>query len=99
MARSLSALARDRGVPYVFKSSFDKTNRSSIESFRGPGLQEGLRNDATEQPVALSKEDLHTYGTPRPRARAETERARRSAHATHSTTPRPTQKPRRATPP
>jgi 2-dehydro-3-deoxyphosphooctonate aldolase (KDO 8-P synthase) len=43
MARSLSALARDRGVPYVFKSSFDKANRSSIESFRGPGLEEGLR--------------------------------------------------------
>ena len=43
MARALSALARDRGVPYVFKSSFDKANRSSIESFRGPGLEEGLR--------------------------------------------------------
>lgn len=31
------------GRPYVFKASFDKANRSSIESYRGPGLQEGLR--------------------------------------------------------
>lgn len=31
------------GVPYVFKASFDKANRSSIHSFRGPGLEEGLR--------------------------------------------------------
>ncbi len=31
------------GIPYVFKGSFDKANRSSIHSFRGPGLEEGLR--------------------------------------------------------
>ena len=31
------------GMPYVFKASFDKANRSSINSFRGPGLEEGLR--------------------------------------------------------
>lgn len=31
------------GVPYVFKASFDKANRSSIHSYRGPGLEEGLR--------------------------------------------------------
>jgi 2-dehydro-3-deoxyphosphooctonate aldolase (KDO 8-P synthase) len=31
------------GVPYVFKASFDKANRSSIRSFRGPGLEEGLK--------------------------------------------------------
>ncbi|MEM6999214.1 MAG: 3-deoxy-8-phosphooctulonate synthase [Pseudomonadota bacterium] len=31
------------GIPYIFKASFDKANRSSIHSFRGPGLQEGLR--------------------------------------------------------
>jgi 2-dehydro-3-deoxyphosphooctonate aldolase (KDO 8-P synthase) len=31
------------GVPYVFKASFDKANRSSIHSFRGPGLDEGLK--------------------------------------------------------
>lgn len=31
------------GIPYVFKASFDKANRSSISSFRGPGLEEGLK--------------------------------------------------------
>ncbi len=31
------------GIPYVFKASFDKANRSSITSFRGPGMEEGLR--------------------------------------------------------
>lgn len=31
------------GIPYVFKASFDKANRSSIHSYRGPGMEEGLR--------------------------------------------------------
>jgi 2-dehydro-3-deoxyphosphooctonate aldolase (KDO 8-P synthase) len=31
------------GIPFIFKSSFDKANRSSINSYRGPGMQEGLR--------------------------------------------------------
>ena len=31
------------GIPYVFKASFDKANRSSINSFRGPGLEKGLQ--------------------------------------------------------
>jgi len=31
------------GIPYVFKASFDKANRSSVSSYRGPGLEEGLR--------------------------------------------------------
>ena len=31
------------GIPYVFKASFDKANRSSINSFRGPGMEEGLK--------------------------------------------------------
>jgi 2-dehydro-3-deoxyphosphooctonate aldolase (KDO 8-P synthase) len=43
MARSLAEVARRVGVPYVFKASYDKANRSSIASFRGPGLLEGLR--------------------------------------------------------
>ncbi|MET0239562.1 MAG: 3-deoxy-8-phosphooctulonate synthase [Sphingobium sp.] len=36
------AVTRALGIPYVFKASFDKANRSSIHSFRGPGLAEGL---------------------------------------------------------
>ena len=31
------------GIPYIFKASFDKANRSSVNSFRGPGLEEGMR--------------------------------------------------------
>ncbi len=44
--RSCEAYVRvtqDLGIPYVFKASFDKANRSSIHSYRGPGLEEGLR--------------------------------------------------------
>ncbi len=43
MAHTLAAMAERLGVPLVFKSSFDKANRSSLESYRGPGLEEGLR--------------------------------------------------------
>jgi len=42
MARTLRKLRDDLKINLVFKSSFDKANRSSIESFRGPGLEEGL---------------------------------------------------------
>lgn len=42
MARACAERARAAGLDFVFKSSFDKANRSSIESFRGPGMQEGL---------------------------------------------------------
>jgi 2-dehydro-3-deoxyphosphooctonate aldolase (KDO 8-P synthase) len=43
MARTLAGISRRLGLPWVFKSSFDKANRSSIGTFRGPGLEEGLR--------------------------------------------------------
>ena len=39
----LKAICAELGLPYVFKASFDKANRSSIHSYRGPGLEEGLR--------------------------------------------------------
>ncbi|TMA41748.1 MAG: 3-deoxy-8-phosphooctulonate synthase, partial [Deltaproteobacteria bacterium] len=42
-ARRVADAAQKHGVPVVFKSSFDKANRSSGKSFRGPGLAEGLR--------------------------------------------------------
>ncbi|HVT43325.1 MAG TPA: 3-deoxy-8-phosphooctulonate synthase [Thermoanaerobaculia bacterium] len=42
MARILRELRDELGINLVFKSSFDKANRSSIDSFRGPGLEEGL---------------------------------------------------------
>jgi 2-dehydro-3-deoxyphosphooctonate aldolase (KDO 8-P synthase) len=43
MATSIAAICRELGVPYIFKASYDKANRTSITSFRGPGLAEGLR--------------------------------------------------------
>jgi len=43
MAHALAAMAERLGIALVFKSSFDKANRTSIGSFRGPGLAEGLR--------------------------------------------------------
>lgn len=42
MAQRLHASARALGVPFIFKASFDKANRTSIDSFRGPGLRRGL---------------------------------------------------------
>ena len=43
LAGSLQAIARRADVPLVFKASFDKANRTSVASFRGPGLDAGLR--------------------------------------------------------
>ncbi len=42
-AQSLKQVFLDAQIPFIYKSSYDKANRSSIESYRGPGLQEGLR--------------------------------------------------------
>jgi len=42
MAEVLSATARDLGVPYIFKASYDKANRTALDSYRGPGLKRGL---------------------------------------------------------
>ena len=43
MAEFVARIAGDAGVPYIFKASYDKANRSSVKAFRGPGLTEGLR--------------------------------------------------------
>jgi len=43
MAEKIARIAADCGVPYIFKASYDKANRSSLKFFRGPGLTEGLR--------------------------------------------------------
>ncbi len=43
VAERIAAIAREMDVPLVFKSSFDKANRTSRDSFRGPGLDAGLR--------------------------------------------------------
>ncbi len=43
VAGKLKELTARLNVPFIFKSSFDKANRSSVKSFRGPGMEEGLR--------------------------------------------------------
>ena len=43
MAEKIARIASDVGLPYIFKASYDKANRSSVHAFRGPGLAEGLR--------------------------------------------------------
>src|SRR5881392_3270494 len=70
MARTLRALRDELQINVVFKSSFDKANRTSIESFRGPGLEKGLAllqevKDETGLPV-LS--DIHEWQQAAPAA-------------------------------
>jgi 2-dehydro-3-deoxyphosphooctonate aldolase (KDO 8-P synthase) len=43
MAEIIKGVARALGFPFIFKASYDKANRTSIRSFRGPGIKEGLR--------------------------------------------------------
>jgi 2-dehydro-3-deoxyphosphooctonate aldolase (KDO 8-P synthase) len=43
MAERLQRITADARVPFIYKSSYDKANRSSVHSYRGPGLKEGLR--------------------------------------------------------
>ncbi len=62
MADSIQRIASDLGVSYIFKASYDKANRTSIHSFRGPGLAEGTRilrtiRETTGLPVLT---DVHT---------------------------------------
>jgi len=61
MADAIQRITSDLGVPYIFKASYDKANRTSLKSFRGPGLKEGtaiLRRiaEATGLPVLT---DVH----------------------------------------
>jgi 2-dehydro-3-deoxyphosphooctonate aldolase (KDO 8-P synthase) len=43
MAEQVARIASDAAMPFIFKASYDKANRSSAKGFRGPGLKEGLR--------------------------------------------------------
>src|SRR5687768_132045 len=43
MASELKGITASYKIPFIFKASYDKANRTSIKSFRGPGLQEGLK--------------------------------------------------------
>jgi 2-dehydro-3-deoxyphosphooctonate aldolase (KDO 8-P synthase) len=61
MADAIQRITADLGLPYIFKASYDKANRTSAKGFRGPGLQEGVRilrgiAEATGLPVIT---DVH----------------------------------------
>jgi len=43
IAESVQRIATDLAIPYIFKASYDKANRTSVKSFRGPGIKEGTR--------------------------------------------------------
>jgi len=62
VAKEIRDIAVSVGVPFVFKSSFDKANRTSVDGFRGPGIEEGLRilkrvKDEVGVPIIT---DIHT---------------------------------------
>jgi len=62
-AEKLKAITEKLGVHFIFKSSFDKANRSSDKSFRGPGMEEGLRvlekvRDALDVPILTDVHDI-----------------------------------------
>jgi 2-dehydro-3-deoxyphosphooctonate aldolase (KDO 8-P synthase) len=70
LALALDGVARRIGVPLVFKASFDKANRTSVTSFRGPGLQDGLKalaavKSRTGLPILT---DIHEPGQAAPAA-------------------------------
>src|SRR5262249_19575063 len=70
IARELATITTRLGIPFVFKASCDKANRTSATSFRGPGLREGLRIlDAIKSRVGVPiLTDIHEASQARPAA-------------------------------
>ena len=69
-AERLAGIAAERRVPFVYKSSYDKANRSSVRSYRGPGLVEGLRilKKVREQVGVPVLSDIHQVSEVAPAA-------------------------------
>jgi len=62
IAEALRSITADLAIPFIFKSSYDKANRTSIDSYRGPGIEEGLKilaevKETLEVPVLT---DVHS---------------------------------------
>ena len=67
VAESYVEVCAELGIPYVFKASFDKANRSSIHSYRGPGMEEGLKifqeiKQTFNVPVITDVHEVHQAG-------------------------------------
>ena len=62
MARSLKEIADRTGIHFLFKASFDKANRTSVDSFRGPGIREGCRilGEIAKELALPVTTDIHT---------------------------------------
>ncbi len=64
MAECVNGVARALKIPYIFKASYDKANRTSLKSYRGPGIAEGLRilekvRNSVHVPVLTDVHDAH----------------------------------------
>ena len=64
MAECVAGVARALNMPYIFKASYDKANRTSVKSYRGPGMKEGLAilrkvADTAHVPVLTDVHDAH----------------------------------------
>ena len=70
IGRAVAEIAARLGMPYIFKASFDKANRSSFSAFRGPGLTEGLRilADIKQELGVPVLSDIHEMGQVAPAA-------------------------------
>ena len=71
MAEEIMGITDQLDLPFIFKSSFDKANRTSIQSFRGQGLEEGLRileevKTSFNIPAPSSTENLFISSPPAP---------------------------------
>ena len=71
IGRTIKEITGRLGIPYVFKASFDKANRSSFNGFRGPGLKKGLEmlqhiKDELQVPIVT---DIHTEEQVKPVAK------------------------------
>ncbi|MGQ9647123.1 MAG: 3-deoxy-8-phosphooctulonate synthase [Thermodesulfobacteriota bacterium] len=61
-ARGLKEICTDLNIPFIFKSSFDKANRTSLSSFRGPGIEKGLKilDDIRKKLSVVIMSDIHS---------------------------------------
>ena len=64
MAECIAGVCKAMALPYIFKASYDKANRTSLKSYRGPGMKEGLRilrkvADSVKIPVLTDVHDAH----------------------------------------
>jgi 2-dehydro-3-deoxyphosphooctonate aldolase (KDO 8-P synthase) len=64
MAREIKSICDNLGIPFIFKASYDKANRSSIQSYRGPGMEKGLAilNTVREELNIPVLSDVHETG-------------------------------------